>query len=278
LEEKPLLPLQPLSTDGSVNFAVIGDFGEAGSAAKRVAALVRSWNPDFIITTGDNNYPHGSAKTIDRNIGQYYHEFIAPYMGEYGEGSEVNRFFPSLGNHDWRSFRAAPYLRYFRLPGNERYYDFALGPVHLFCIDSNGNEPDGVDADSRQALWLKDRLALSKAAWKIVYMHHAPYSSSDHHGSQEKLQWPFNLWGASVVIAGHDHLYERLFVDGMHYFVNGAGGHRKLYRFGTPVPGSKIRYYRKHGAMRIRATEDKIRFWFITHDGEIIDYLTIERE
>lgn len=44
-------------------------------------------------------------------------------------------------------------------------------------IDREG-EPDGITADSLQAIWLKKQLALSQAPWKIVYMHHSPYSSS----------------------------------------------------------------------------------------------------
>jgi hypothetical protein len=43
--------------------------------------LVKGWKPDFIITVGDNNYPRGSASTIDQNIGQYYHGFIPAYHG-----------------------------------------------------------------------------------------------------------------------------------------------------------------------------------------------------
>src|SRR4051794_21228235 len=51
-----------------VRFAVIGDFGAATVAEGLVADRVKSWQPDFIITTGDNNYVLGGADTIDRNI------------------------------------------------------------------------------------------------------------------------------------------------------------------------------------------------------------------
>ena len=39
----------------SVRFGVIGDYGLAGAAEPGVSQLVQSWNPDFIITTGNNN-------------------------------------------------------------------------------------------------------------------------------------------------------------------------------------------------------------------------------
>ena len=73
-----------------VRFAVIGDYGLAGTAAARVAALVGAWNPDFVITTGDNNYPVGAEDTIDQNVGQYYHAFIHVYKGSYGEGADYH--------------------------------------------------------------------------------------------------------------------------------------------------------------------------------------------
>src|SRR5215212_4305264 len=136
-----VLPVTTASVT-SARFAVIGDYGWAGQAALDVSNLVRSWNPDFIITTGDNNYDNGAASTIDPNIGQYYHDFIFPYTGTYGPGAPFNKFFPALGNHDWNTAGATPYLSFFTLPNNERYYDFASGPVHLYSIDSDGHEPD----------------------------------------------------------------------------------------------------------------------------------------
>jgi len=155
-------------------FAVIGDYGDGSEAESDVATLVKSWDPDIIVTTGDNNYNNGSADTIDENIGQFFREFIYPYKGSYPGGGQVNRFFPSLGNHDWNTPGAQPYLDYFTLPGNERYYDFTWGPVHFFIIDSDSDEPDGNAWDSDQADWLQKQLANSDHVWKIVVMHLSP--------------------------------------------------------------------------------------------------------
>src|SRR5262245_32990188 len=86
----------------SLRIAVIGDFGTPEAPAAQVAALVRGIQPDLVATVGDNNYPAGAAETIDANIGRHYHSYIAPYRGRFGAGASVNRFFPALGNHDWR--------------------------------------------------------------------------------------------------------------------------------------------------------------------------------
>src|SRR5438445_1285003 len=153
----------------SVRFAVIGDYGTGGLAELNVANLVQSWTPDFIITVGDNNYVCGGADTIDANIGQFYHFYINPYTGNYGTGASVNKFFPALGNHDWgepncsgipAGGRIDPYVNYFTLPGNERYYDFTWGGlVHLFALDSDPREPSGTSSTSVQAAWLQSKLA-----------------------------------------------------------------------------------------------------------------------
>ena len=264
-----------MQSGATARFAVIGDFGKVTQGAFDVANLVKSWNPEFIITTGDNNYPNGEAATIDENIGQYYHQFIHPYTGSYGAGATTNRFFPALGNHDWNTPNALPYLNYFTLPGNERYYDFVWGPIHFFVIDSDPAEPHGNTSTSIQAMWLKGKLAASTAPWQIVSLHHPPYSSGSTHGSFPDLQWPFTAWGADVVLAGHDHLYERLFRDGIPYFVNGLGGHPTLYPFGAPIPGSQKRYNSDYGAMLVDASATQIIFKFITRTGLIIDSYTL---
>lgn len=263
----PTATLMP--TPESVRFAVIGDYGTGEQSEADVAALVKNWDPDFIITTGDNNYARGEAATIDEHIGQFYHDFIYPYKGTYGAGADVNRFFPSLGNHDWYTAGAQPYLDYFELPGNERYYDFAWGPVHLFALDGDPSEPDGVGASSVQATWLQSRLAESSTPWKIVYDHFPPYSSGPH-GNTDWMQWPFQEWGATAVLAGHDHTYERLLVDGLPYFVNGLGGAAR-YNFETPVAGSQVRYNADFGAMLVEASEASLTFQFISRTGEVID-------
>ena len=267
----PTVTPEPSPTPNlSLHFAVIGDFGEGGQGEADVAALVHGWNPDIIITVGDDNYPSGAASTIDAHIGQYYHDFIFPYTGTYGPGASENRFFPTLGNHDWLTAGAKPYLDYFSLPGNERYYDFVRGPVHFYALDSDENEPDGVNSASVQAAWLKQGLAGHSSPWNIVYFHHAPYSSGVMHGSTTWMQWPFATWGAQAVLSGHEHNYERLLVDGIPYFVDGVGG-GGIYDFGNSLPESQFRYNADYGAMLVTATRTDLRFEFYNRARKLID-------
>jgi len=256
-----------------LRFAVIGDFGQGGADEAEVAALVHGWQPDLVITVGDNNYPSGEAATIDAHIGAFYQDFIYPYRGTFGPGAPENRFFPSLGNHDWYTEGAAPYLDFFTLPGNERYYDFVEGPVHFFALDSDASEPDGVGRSSAQAEWLHQSMEASESAWNVVYFHHPPYSSGLH-GSTTWMRWPFAEWGADAVLAGHDHSYERLLVDGIPYIVNGLGG-GAIYYFVNPLAESQARYSAGHGAMLVTATEAEITFSFYGVGNELIDTTTV---
>ncbi len=262
-----------LQTDKLI-FAVIGDFGEAGQPETDVANLVKSWNPGFIVTTGDNNYPNGAVSTIDQNIGQYYHDYIFKYNGKFGSGSAINRFFPALGNHDWDQNNGRQQELYFTLPGNERYYDFIQGPIHFYVLNSNPTEPDGISVESKQAKWLKSSLAVSTSKFDIVVLHHPPYSSG-RHGSSKEMQWPYKLWGADAVLAGHDHTYERLTVDGMPYFVNGIGGGQPLYYFAATLSESKVRYNADYGAMRVEASDQFLKFQTYTRTGLLIDEYTL---
>ncbi|MFC6223265.1 metallophosphoesterase [Hymenobacter artigasi] len=251
-------------------FAAIGDYGFAGNAERDVAQLVKGWDPDFIITLGDNNYDAGDSATIDQNIGQYYHSYIGQYRGRYGPSASTNRFFPSLGNHDYYTRNGEAYKDYFTLPGNGRYYDFVRGDVHFFALNSDPAEPDGISATSVQAKWLKARLEASSSRWNVVYLHHAPYSSGAH-GNTVALQWPFSQWGASVVLAGHDHHYERLLVDKMPYVVNGLGG-RSIYRVNMQrLPESKATFNADFGAMLIKANADSLSLQFYTRRQVLVD-------
>jgi hypothetical protein len=277
--------LSPVSSaSGDILFAAIGDYGDGSTDERDVAGLVRSWNPDFIISLGDNRY---GATNFDETVGQFYCNALADAgSGSYcsGGSSTVNAFFPSPGNHDYSDGNGvSEYLDYFSLPGtgitsssssgSERYYDFVIGPVHFHVLDSEATLISSIDKNT-QMNWLQARLAASSSTWNIVYFHHPPYSSAEH-GSTPGMQWPFADWGADAVLSGHDHTYERISANGIVYFVNGLGG-RSTYVFNSSVPGSQARYNGDYGAMRIDASDTTLTFKFINVSGIVIDSYTLQ--
>ncbi len=272
------LKLMGTSAGNGVQFAAIGDYGSTEGHiddTTRVADMIKSWRSDFILTLGDNNYPRGAADTIDANIGQFFHEYISPYKGTYGPGSDTNRFFPSLGNHDWIDRSGEPplptaYLDYFTLPGNERYYDFQRGPVQFFVLDSSEWEPDGFTSTSAQAEWLHSKMLASQAEWKIVYFHTPPFSGGPVRSSTPEMDWPFADWGADLVLSGHTHNYQRIQRYGINYIVNGAGGFG-LYGEPDPIDGT-VAYASEYGAVLVTANPCEMVARFIASGEEwVID-------
>ncbi|HWB19973.1 MAG TPA: metallophosphoesterase [Phycisphaerales bacterium] len=262
----------------SITCAVIGDYGDNSPAEASVAALVNNTiRPQFILTTGGNNALSHSFADYDLVVGQFYHQYLFPYIGIYGAGAaSENNFFPAPGNQDWDGDNLAGFLNFFSLPGNERYYDFIRGPVRFFVVDSDPREPDETNYPSAQAFWLRKGLESSTSAFNIVIFHHPAFSSGTVNGPSSWMQWPFKLWGADAVISGDDHVYERLDFGGIPFFVVGASG-QPLDSFATPLPQSILRYSADFGAMKISADASHLTFdvYSLAAGGSIIDSLTI---
>lgn len=217
------LPVDPELVHGAVHipgdtvtFAIIGDYGNHSSSEGDVANMVASWNPDFIITVGDNNYPLGLVGTLQQNISDYYCDFIynpdAPSTLQchgYAAAQKQNRFFPAPGNHDNAATPALqPYTDFFSLPGDERNYEFSWGPVDFYSLNTGLFGDLDCCGDGTSA-WLQQKAMQNSLPFKFVYFHHPPFSSGNH-GSNTHMQWPFADWGIDAVLCGHDHLYERI--------------------------------------------------------------------
>ena len=294
---------------GCVRFAVLGDFGDQrkfdGSPEKHVAKMVTGWEPQFIITVGDNNYPCGKTDTIVANS-QPYCDYIynpgakpSPCSGT-ATVNQRNAFFPVLGNHEWYSKDAEPYVAFFTgLPANSsgshqpnrRYYDLTwetqdgqASPVHLFALDSEDQraieaqcglsfqtatyEPDGATVNSVQYNWYKAALGKAKEPWKIAYFHHPPYVCGS---GSEWMRWDFETLGTNVVLAGHQHAYQRFAQSNTAeypHIINGAGG-TELH--GCQAMGNGFvkqhKVTKQYGAMLVEATNTTITFFFYTTDG-----------
>jgi len=272
----------------SILFAVIGDYGRAGETEEAVADMVKDWNPDFILTTGDNNYTFGEYATLHQNIGQYYCDYIynfdAPeeyYCIGRAMDEEINRFFPSPGNHDGAGpYELEPYLNYFSLPGEELYYSFTWGDVAFYSI----NSLDSADLEI-QKTWLAAEINKSQKAFQVVYFHHPPFSPGSH-GDTDYMQWDFFHWGVDVVLSGHDHIYARMEhsgEEGLQYIVNGTGG-RSLYSCDEDYALECVEllncFDEHYGAMRCSADSLQLimEFYAIDDPHQPLDRLVIQNE
>ncbi len=270
----------------SIAFAVIGDFGLAGKPEKAVADMVKSWNPDFIITTGDNNYYEGKYSKIKKNITQYYGDYVYNYdappkyqCNGIAFNEKINRFFPSPGNHDANNKNGlAPYLNYFTLPGKENYYKFIWGPITFYSLDSETGDLE------KQKSWLFNELKNSKTPFNIVYFHHAPWTTGGH-SNAEKMQWDFYHHNVDIVFSGHDHIYahiEKYDEKGMYYIISGLGGGRIYECNQDKLPSDMFNvlcYNENYGAVKATATNHKleIKFYSISDENSLVDSISISR-
>lgn len=197
----------------STKFAVIGDSGTGSGRqyqlAAQMAAAYKSFSFSFVLMLGDNLY--GSERPRD-----FERKFTIPYKAVLDAGVP---FYAALGNHDEPNVQV--HFEPFNMNG-QRYYAFRKNDIEFFAIDSTY-------MSTEQLRWLDRALADSNAPWKIVFMHHPIYSSGRRHGSDVELRTfiePLLLkHGVSVVLAGHEHFYERLKPQqGITYFTAGSAG------------------------------------------------------
>lgn len=135
-----------------------------------------------------------------------------------------------------------------------RFHRFDFGPATILTLDSSNGLPDGSDGDSNHYLdgpasgapdfhpgsaqheWLArelDDCARSGRA-TFVQFHHSPWSVGPHGAppsddplSGRPLRVLHDLFarhGVVAVFCGHDEMYERSIVDGVHYYDVGIGG------------------------------------------------------
>jgi acid phosphatase type 7 len=195
-----------------VRFLAFGDSGGGGSDQKALLDQMYDFPYDLMIHTGDLAYDDGTIREFDANV-----------FGIYTELFRNIPFFPAAGNHEYNTSSAAPFRSVFSLPGDsgEKWYSYDWGRVHFVALDTEASY-------SEQAAWLDADLAASTLPWKIVYLHRPPYSSGEH-GSDTSLRTALAPVLArhhvQLVLAGHDHDYERMIPqDGVAYVVTGGGG------------------------------------------------------
>jgi hypothetical protein len=229
--------------------------------------MIDTWDVSAVATAGDNTYEVPGCTPFTDSVGDYYDEYVNDPAGP--------RFFPALGNHDYENEGAglAAYRDYFAYLSTEadpqqRWYDTEVGGIHLFVLDSQAG-PTDIDA---QRAWLQHGLEASRAsdpaAWNVVVLHEPPFTSGKHEPDtafRPAAGWDYAGWGADVVVAGHQHIYEDVVVDGFHYVTAGIGTNG-LSRGGCPaqlVAGSRV-CTEDEGALRLVATPTSLTLEYRT--------------
>ncbi len=263
-DEGPPSFLKPIS----LKFAVIGDSGQWSRAQRETAAQLakarESFDFDFVLMLGDNNYGDGSGDS-------YAVRFEVPYRPLLDKGV---KFYAALGNHDPPSQESYPL---FNMSGH-RYYTFArrAGPLPPLAGDRvQFIAIDTVNLEGSQISWLDKTLSESKAEWKIVFAHHPLYSSGRYALSSRALRSLLERvlieHEADVLFSGHEHFYERLLPqNGVMYFIAGASGSVRAGDI-RPAAFHAAGYDRDLSFMLVEIAGDSLYFRAINRTGEIVD-------
>lgn len=116
-------------------------------------------------------------------------------------------------------------------------YHVRIGPLLVVSLDSNAP----LDPGSGQRRFLEEVLGARQDARFVFWaMHHGPRSSGPHgrHPEAEGLVALAERAHVTAVLAGHDHIYERIVENGVTYLVSGGGG-APLYQRSGFEPGSR---------------------------------------
>jgi 3',5'-cyclic AMP phosphodiesterase CpdA len=251
------LPNKP----GSLHFAVIGDNGtgsnEQYDTANQLAKAYDRFQFPLVVMMGDNLY--GSERPQD-----FQKKFELPYKTLLDKGV---KFYACLGNHDSREQRN---YKPFNMD-DKLYYSFKAPKedVRFFVLESTYMDGD-------QLKWVESELSKSGEKWKIAYFHHPLYSSGKTHGStlklREVLEPLFIKYNVSLVLNGHDHIYERIKPqNGILYFVEGSSGQLRDgdLRKGSPLTAAGNDTDQTFMLMEIDG--DTMTFNTISRAGAVVD-------
>ena len=253
-----LLPIGAAAADARP-IAVIGDFGDRSASEAAVARLVVGQHPSAVVTTGDNIY---GSHDFTTSVARYYRPFMA-------RTPEQNAFWPATGNHDYSDAGMSAFREAFPALGGKTNYTTTIDGIEFIVLDSTKALGSAASL-AWQRSWAEQQVRHSKAAWQVIVLHHPPFSSGLVHGSSRAFQWPYREWGVDLVLAGHDHEYERVVRSGVTYVVEGSSG-AQLYGFGTPVSGSIVRDARDHGALFLREESGHLVGEYRTTNGTVMD-------
>lgn len=257
-------PLTTSDDPTALRLAVAGDVGTGEAAARRTATVMDSLDNqhdyDKLLLLGDNVYEDGDPSLVaDRVL-----EPFAPVLDGRTQLLAV------LGNHDVHNNNGDAQAAALGMPA--RWYVTQTDLVTIIALDST--QPD----NDVQRSWLRSTLADTVTPWTIVMLHHPAYSAG-WHGNEPGVQANFvpilEEFGVDLVLAGHDHDYQRSKeINGVTYVVAGAAA--KLRPTGreefTAVAWST------HSFVDLAIYPDRIDGQAIDHDSRAIDTFSIRAD
>jgi 3',5'-cyclic AMP phosphodiesterase CpdA len=201
------------------SFAIIGDThtGSPDSVYPDFIKIVEKQNIKVIIHVGDAIHNPGKSS-----------QWIK-FLEITGTGKTLHL---APGNHDIKGKKSlAVYLKFFpRL-----YYSFSDGDTLFVILNTEIPGEEGM-ITGEQLTWLKAELQ-KPFRYKFVFLHEPLFPVVHLHGldryetARDQLHRLFVQKGVSLVVSGHDHIYNRSMNDGIIYVITaGSGGQSRFFK------------------------------------------------
>lgn len=241
-------------------------------SAEATARLIEQI-PGTVFAAGDLAYEKGSPS-----------EFKDCYDPTWGKFKHRTK--PALGNHEYDGPTADAYFQYWGAqagPEGKGFYSYDLGRWHIVVLNTNCSKErmGGCGKDSPQETWLREDLAKHPDACILAYGHHALFSSGllkEHalHPLMRPLWQDLYAAHADLILAGHEHSYERFApqdpngkadpAHGIREIVAGTGG-RSHDPLGFATPNSELREWKTYGVLKLTLEPGKYSWEFIPVAG-----------
>jgi hypothetical protein len=275
----------PVPGSREVRVAVVGDSGSGDENELAVAGVVRAFEPDIFLHTGDMDYAGDTDKSV---------------FGPFADIITRACFFPCRGNHDmdlvWDDLFVTPVDK---SRETTSYYSFDWGDAHFVAVDSNHDAIAG----GAQASWLDADLTAARASgrpWLILYLHEPPYTVGSYSKAKrvanEFIPPIADKYAVDLVLSGHDHNYQRTFPvrgDAVHdgwqdpefvsprgtvYVVTGGGGGVLYPRIDPAHDDPLMHTFRyAHHAVEMVIDARKLTLRAVSKDGEELDRFTLTK-
>jgi len=245
---------------------IAGDIAQCDTPGAQLTGQLINTLPYPVLAVGDLAYPNGSTADFAR--------CYTPHWGAFKA-----RTYPAPGNHEYGTAGAAGYFEYFGARAGEAgkgYYSFDLGAWHVVSLNSNRE----LETDAPQLKWLDEDLRRHRQRCVLAYWHHPRYSSGPH-GADTRTQafWALlHRHGVSVVVTGHDHIYERFApmnehgahdpLRGIRSFIAGTGGARH-YAVKQSIALSEVVNGETWGVLKLTLGADQYAWAFLPVAGQV---------
>ena len=196
-----------------VSWLVFNDIHDRPASFDPLFKLIGKDPFDFVFLNGDMfDYQTDEQQIIDH--------LISPITSLF---ASEKPFMYARGNHETRGKYARQFPKYFSNPGNQYYFSFSHGPVHVVVLDTGEDKEDDHKEYSqlvafdqyreKQAVWLENELKTQEylnAPFRVVMMHIPVFHSGEGHGTlhcRQLFNPLFNKAGIDLMICGHTHRY-----------------------------------------------------------------------